>query len=389
MVDKFSDIMNEIKSLRCDNAILILGQGFSKGYDTEIDSEEITIQTLEIEENKIKELYSYLNSPNEKSNLEDLIEVLEAGEISYFDLHKILCNSKHRNINFTHEIWDIYYKFISKFMDNHKFKYEEKIKACIYYLRQFHQLYTLNFDFILYWSFLRCNKEYGKNFGDGFGDHYNNEVVNEIYNELGKLIDESYDANFKLLGRGTNYNVHYLHGAAHIYQVNEDVIKLTADIQHFKSLPDVTKKLVEALRKTVVSGNFDNCKIIPTIVMAGSHQSKERQIYSSPYLHKMYSRLELLKGPKVIYGCSVSSENNKDFHIWRRVFKEHNFSLKGKIYCGIYVPDGNVSIYESEKNSYVDVILEKYNIDNELVKMYIKFYMVTNSDNIFSITEEK
>jgi hypothetical protein len=155
-----------------------------------------------------------------------------------------------------------------------------KIPGCIQFLKPFGQVFTLNYDLLLYWVILGA-----VGFSDGFG--------------LGTEA-AGFRGPFK---SGAYCNVYNLHGGLHLY--------LTADGEVEKRLMGPSG-VIDAIASTITAA-----KRLPIYVAEGTSTAKMRRINSNQYLSHCYEQLRNRNGSFFVYGHSAA-EN--DAHIYRAIF---------------------------------------------------------------------
>lgn len=160
------------------------------------------------------------------------------------------------------------------------------------FLSKFRQIFTLNYDLLMYWARNKPNLD-PENYSsdDGFRKH-----------QLWK-------------GIGTNQQVHFLHGGLHIYDSGFDIAK------HACTNDGVS--IIEQVRENLNYGKF------PLFVSEPSHEKKKSRIERHPYLSYCYQALRDLTGSLFIHGHSFD-ENDK--HIFDQLRK----SKLSKVFVSIY-----------------------------------------------------
>ena len=142
--------------------------------------------------------------------------------------------------------------------------------ACAKFLANFHAVFTLNYDLLLYWVILHAA---AKDFQDGFG--------------LGGETN-----GFRTFKEGAYCNTYYLHGALHLF-VSEEL-----ETQK-KILTNST--IIEDIAETIRSRAQ-----LPLFVAEGTATEKLARIRSIPYLAHCLQELSRIK--------------QKSFYIWSRGF---------------------------------------------------------------------
>jgi hypothetical protein len=154
---------------------------------------------------------------------------------------------------------------------------EEQLTACAAFLKEFHLIFTLNYDLLLYWVIIKCLKGQHR---DGFG--------------YGKPIE-----GFRQFDASSKPTVFFVHGALHLFLSGQN----------------------ETQKRVVTSGTIINditdtihrARKLPLFVAEGNDDQKKRKINSVPYLRYAYDRLGKSAGYLLIFGHSAG-EN--DAHIY-------------------------------------------------------------------------
>jgi len=144
-------------------------------------------------------------------------------------------------------------------------------------------IYTLNYDLLLYSYLLDYNKLHTQYYTDGFWNIINDGL--------------QYDN-----GKNNNSNIHYLHGAIHLFhnQLNENykVKGPTADIK-------------DKIKTKVKNKDY------PIFVAEGDSEKKMKIINSNKYLNKQFESFKKKMNDKdsylFIYGVSFSDSDNHIF----------------------------------------------------------------------------
>lgn len=177
---------------------------------------------------------------------------------------------------------------------------DNSYNSCRHFLCNFNNIYTINYDLLLYWAGMHEESEYSFDFDDGFrtpdtgGEEY---VTWEI---------EKTDRQ----------NIHYLHGALHIFDVGDEIKKYT--------WINTGIRLIEQIRSALSDGMF------PLIVTEGESKQKLARINHSNLLSRSYRSFAKIGNSLYIYGHSMA-EN--DEHILHLIDK--NRKLKN-LFVGIY-----------------------------------------------------
>ena len=213
-----------------------------------------------------------------------------------------------------------------------------KYDACLQFLSYFlnkdndGKIYTLNYDLLLYWTIMRGleNNFFDQEANDGFGRE--SEYENGEFNISGYV-------TWQGDGNARNQNVHYLHGALHLFDRGANVEKFT--------WIDTGERLLEQTRKALKENLF------PLFVAEGKSDKKLERIAHSGYLYHSFKNFSgvMRTGRKDSSPCLFTygvSFGENDSHIFNKISKGN---IK-KIFVGIYGDhnsNSNKKIIESIK----------------------------------------
>ena len=251
-----------------NNRHLLLGNGFSIACVPKI----FTYQSLYNEANfdsfpQIKAAFEILHT----TDFEIVIHALEqSGKLlkSYDQKQKALAD---KMLLDAERIKDILIQTIAK---NHPASPadidERKFNACSNFLSNFllsGKVYSLNYDLLLYWTLMyhMDNPKKSLNPCDGFG--------RETFINSGEIEVSEY-VTWKGTSTAHQQNVHYLHGALHLFDAGKDLQKYT--------WIDTGVPLVEQTRLALNEDKF------PLFVSEGNSDKKMDKITHSAYLYHNY-----------------------------------------------------------------------------------------------------
>lgn len=146
---------------------LLLGNGFSMAYDPEIFSYNALSKFIyELDNDFLKQLFTIIKTNNFELLMQQLDDFARIAVIFGAD-QKLVDRIKEASNSLKESLIDA----IKALHPDHVFKIpEEKSQACASFLNGFLQdngnIFTTNYDLLLYWVLLRNNLE---NKGDGFG----------------------------------------------------------------------------------------------------------------------------------------------------------------------------------------------------------------------------
>jgi hypothetical protein len=178
---------------------------------------------------------------------------------------------------------------------------ERRLKAASQFLDNFHDVFTTNYDLLLYWASL-VQEPFP--FRDGFGREEDTEDDHCVF----------------LQTRSGARHIYFLHGALHLYTSAGEVRKM---IWSNTGIP-----LIEQVQTALAQKRY------PLVVAEGRAEHKAVQIEGSSYLSHCWRRLENIQGSLFVYGSSLSQQ---DDHLLEAIAK--NVSLP-RLYVGLH---GSVS----------------------------------------------
>ena len=188
---------------------------------------------------------------------------------------------------------------------------DEEYKACRHFLANFHTVYTLNYDLLLYWAQMHTDEGEDPSSDDGFrkpeDDFESAYVVWEP--------DQSHEQN-----------MWFLHGALHVFDSGTEIQKYT--------WRNTGIRLIDQIRAALSKNYF------PLFVSEGTSAQKYERIRHNDYLAKAYRSFSSIQGALFIYGHSLA-EN--DDHYLRCIQK----GKLSQLYVGLYGDPG------SEANKFI------------------------------------
>lgn len=269
---------------RFHNADLLLGNGFSLNITGHFRYDSLFKNFLTSCNHKEREFFKKFNTKNFElilKKLSDALFVNKALDIEYLQIETTI--DRLRN------------GLIKAINDNHPKNEKldkEQIKRIALQLKDFNDIFTLNYDLFLYHIIMRVLDEKKatrgkvKAYSDYFWGDYNSDF---------RKFEDHQDYPFKLL--------YYLHGALFIFMVSYEVtLKLIRG--------DINTELIEQIEDSI------NNEMIPLFVSEGLSEEKKETINQSKYLQFAHNKLQNSKNKLVIFGCSLSSS---DDHIVKEI----------------------------------------------------------------------
>lgn len=161
---------------------------------------------------------------------------------------------------------------------------EEKKKACLEWLKPYPTIYTLNYDLLLYWTTLAATSQ---PYGDGFAN-----------------TEESRHEGYVVYQNKGSFEVHYLHGAMHLFDDGDEIIK--------KTYNNSGVLLVTQVKEALESG------IYPIFISEGDSTQKMTKILHSAYLNHCYKSLRSKGkvtggGDIVVFGTTLKKNDQHIF----------------------------------------------------------------------------
>lgn len=164
---------------------------------------------------------------------------------------------------------------------------DAEFAACRAFLSHFDNIYTLNYDLLLYWALMHSD-------GDDL-----NIVCNDGFHQPE---DGPEDYVVWEVGDAGSQNVFYLHGALHVFDAGAEVQKYT--------WCNTGIALVEQIREALSENRY------PIYVTEGISESKMRRIQHSAFLSRAFRSFAHIGGSLFVYGHSLA---NSDEHVLRLI----------------------------------------------------------------------
>lgn len=176
---------------------------------------------------------------------------------------------------------------------------QAQYKSCKQFLDNFGSIYTLNYDLLLYWTLMQDEIDPQIKCDDGFRqpeDGPEKYVTWEVQNT-------------------NSQNIHYLHGALHIFDAGSKIQKYTWS--------NTQIALIDQIRTALALNKF------PIFVSEGTAEAKLDRIQHSGYLNRAYRSFSAIGGALFIFGHSLAKQ---DDHILRLIERGKTQAL----YIGLY-----------------------------------------------------
>lgn len=164
---------------------------------------------------------------------------------------------------------------------------ESEYKACRAFLSSFNNVYSLNYDLLLYWVQMHTKEGERPDSDDGF-----REPEDEF--EADYVTWESHQTH--------DQNTWYLHGALHVFDTGSEVQKYTWSRTGIR--------LVEQIRDALSKDFY------PLFVAEGTNKEKIARIRHSDFLSKAYRSFTEIGGALFVFGHSLAKN---DEHYLKRI----------------------------------------------------------------------
>jgi hypothetical protein len=267
----FQDAIKQASAYNKKN--LLLGNGFSIACVPSIFTYSSLLKQADFTKMpEVEEVFKNLHT----QDFEEVVNALEHCSV-VLPAYKTLPKTAKRIHKHAQKLKEILIQTIAKNHPGLPSEIEEsKYKACVCFLNNFlgkdEIIYSLNYDLLLYWTLMYGLDEKLLNAepNDGFGknvDFENGEV------EVSDFVTWQGDSN----ARGQN--IHYLHGALHIFERDAEIEKFT--------WANTGKPLIEQIREALDENRF------PLFVAEGNNKKKLTRITHSGYLFHSYKSFSM------------------------------------------------------------------------------------------------
>jgi len=160
---------------------------------------------------------------------------------------------------------------------------DEEYNSCRIFLSYFNNVYTLNYDLLLYWAVMHNDDGEKIKSDDGF-----------------RKPEDEFDSEYVVWEAGTSrsQNIWYLHGALHVFDAGSEIQKYT--------WINTGQRLIEQIRDAL------NRDYFPLFVAEGTSKEKLERIMHNEYLAKGKRSFSSIQGALFIHGHSLA-ENDEHF----------------------------------------------------------------------------
>lgn len=195
---------------------------------------------------------------------------------------------------------DVLITAIAKSHPDYPFEIDDKASAsCKSFLSEFHHIFTVNYDLLLYWTLMRADIDPKVKSDDGFRTPEEGEALYVTW--------EPENVH--------RQNVHYLHGALHLFDAGHELQKYT--------WINTGERLIDQIRAAMIDGKF------PLFVAEGRSEQKLKKIRHSAYLSKAERSLNSIGNSLFTFGHSLASN---DDHVIRAILH----SKVDRLFVGVH-----------------------------------------------------
>lgn len=329
----FEDVVKKLKSKKRPMSLL-MGNGFSMAYDRDIFSYNALYSFLVSKDDELlKMLFGAIKTKNFElvmQQLDTTLSILKAFGSDPALSDQIQSASQKLKEALLNSVQELHPEHVFKVPDG-------KSEACGAFLSQFlasgGQIFTTNYDLLLYWVLRR---EVVPDHSDGFGK----EVTN--YEELKEGAEKEYSALFWGPNRDEQ-NLHFLHGALHLFDARTSVIKEQYRLDAY---------LLQNISARLHRGEY------PIFVTAGTSEDKLDHIKHNQYLSFCYDKLSTLSGSLVTFGFNFGQYDEHIIDAINRAKANRDIDAKlWSIYIGVYTDADEAHIRSIEKKFKLKVTL--------------------------------
>jgi hypothetical protein len=176
---------------------------------------------------------------------------------------------------------------------------DEEYQACRRFLVHFDKIYTLNYDLLLYWTVMHEELEPKVQADDGFRSPEEQDVDYVTWE----------------IGNTNKQNIHYLHGALHLFDAGSELKKYTWSRTGIALIDQIRASLAEDM--------------YPLVVAEGEARQKKAKIDHSNYLSRSFRSFGAIGGSLFVHGFSMGES---DSHLVKLIAK----GKLSELYVGLH-----------------------------------------------------
>ncbi|EAK4846694.1 DUF4917 family protein [Campylobacter coli] len=297
---------------------LLLGNGFSMAYDKNRFSFTSLLQSA-IDKDIIKENSNIhqIFKNNNTSDFEEVVKILENTSkiLKIYTQNESLCEQLLEDSKKLKQF------LVDIVTNNHPEKIIEipnnKFDSTIEFIKSYDKIYSLNYDLLLYWATEKLREKINDKIIQD-----KTEFIDGFHNS-----DNGNDVVFDNNSRGNT--CFYLHGALHIFDSGDEIIKKT----YLRTGRPLKEQITEEL----------NSNRYPVFVSEGTSEQKKTKIIHNAYLNHCYKSLSSIGGNLIVFGTMLKSN---DEHIQDAILK----SRVTNIYFGV----SSLEKGQKDLNSFIE-----------------------------------
>lgn len=215
---------------------------------------------------------------------------------------------------------------------------DEEYQACRKFLAHFDKIYTLNYDLLLYWTVMHEEMEPRVLADDGFRSPEEQDVDYVTWE----------------VGNTNKQNIHYLHGALHLFDAGSELKKYTWSRTGIALIDQIRASLAEDM--------------YPLVVAEGEARQKKTKINHSNYLSRSFRSFCSISGSLFVHGFSMG---DSDSHLVKA-------TTKGKVselYVGLH---GDTNSRANQ--GIIEKVAQMPNIRSQRQPLSYTFYDTASAD---------
>lgn len=275
----FYDVLNEAKGAGGSLSAL-LGNGFSIAYDPDAFSYKKLLEAAEFDGIEKNRLFDAVGTADFERAVDALRVSARLAEM-YGSPHEPLAEEMRRDAETVRNGLAAVIARIhpSSSMDLS----ENEVRCAGNFLANFDNIFTLNYDLLLYWVLIRSR-------------------------ELGIMLPAGYDGFNRatpevdtIVWKSERQQLHYLHGALHLFMEEgpDGLLRLL-------KLTNKNGRLIDQIKNKIAADRY------PLVVTEGSMREKLHMVSLSPYLRSCFEALLKIDGTLFLHGVGL---NDNDIHI--------------------------------------------------------------------------
>jgi hypothetical protein len=330
-MESFNDVKKHLVRDKKRHINLLLGNGFSMAFNTDIFSYNALSRHVERSDDPIlKQLFS----STKNRNFEEIMRLLDA----FYQLSNVfdLSKTSRDKIQIDNErLQSALIEAIKALHPEHVFKVpQDESEMCYAFLKQFIEtqgkIFTTNYDLLLYWVLMR-NVKNDIQVSDGFGREADDFVEGEY-----KTADELDWSELRWGKHKDAQNIYYLHGALPFFDTGTEIIKEEYE---------VGQNLLDKIQSRMAKHEY------PIFVTAGDGNDKLKQIMHNSYLSFCFEQFTKMSGSLITYGFGFGEYDEHIVHAINEASKQPKDSRLWSIYIGVF-NEKDVKHIESIQNKF-------------------------------------